>query len=83
MLREDVKNIQRAGMYIAKLSFNFNLNLVESWDSFILHSSTPPTHQSTHPVVKKEGTRLLNFNFILVEGCFNFNEVNLNCVKTH
>ena len=30
MLREDVKNIQRAGMYIAKLSFNFNHILVES-----------------------------------------------------
>ena len=24
--------------YIAKLSFNFNFNLVESWDGFILNS---------------------------------------------
>ena len=31
---------------IAKLSFNFNFNLVESWDSlnFIEHTHPPPTH---------------------------------------
>ena len=34
---------------IAKLSFNFNFNLVESWDGFILYSSTQPTH----PPLKK------------------------------
>ena len=36
---------------IAELSFNFNFNfnLVESWDVFILNSSTPATHPTTHP----------------------------------
>ena len=33
---------------IAKLSFNFNFNLVESWDSFILDFS----NHSTHPPEK-------------------------------
>ena len=27
--------------YIAKLSFNFNINLVESWDSIIISSTSP------------------------------------------
>ena len=38
---------------IAKLNFNFNFNLIESWDGFILNSSTPPNHlptqTPTHP----------------------------------
>ena len=32
-----------------KLSFNFNFNLVESWDSFILYSSMPLNHSNTQP----------------------------------
>ena len=45
----------------AKLSFNFNFNLVESWDSFILNfsnHSTPP--HPTHPK-KYKGPTLLNW----------------------
>ena len=29
---------------IAKLSFNFNFNLVESWDSIIITSNRPASH---------------------------------------
>ena len=36
--------------YIAKLNFNFNL--VESWDGFILHSSTPPTPEKLTTLAK-------------------------------
>ena len=32
---------------ILQTRFNFNFNLVESWDSFILNSSMPPTHPTT------------------------------------
>ena len=32
---------------IAELTFNFNFNLVESFDGFILYSSTPPTQPPT------------------------------------
>ena len=42
---------------IAKLSFNFNYNLVESWDSinFIFN-----THPTTHPQEKFKNPHLLN-----------------------
>ena len=30
--------------FFAKLSLNFNFNLVESWDSFIHDLTTPPNH---------------------------------------
>ena len=38
-------------LIIDKLSFNFNYNLVESWDVYILNfPSQPATHHSpTHP----------------------------------
>ena len=39
--------------HIAKLSFNFNLILVESWDGIILNSSTPPTQPPTQSAMKK------------------------------
>ena len=34
---------------IAELTFNFNFNLVESFDGFILYSSTPPTQPPPTP----------------------------------
>ena len=35
---------------IAKLSFNFNYNLVESWDSInFIFNTHPPNHPPTHP----------------------------------
>ena len=37
-------------MYIAKLSFNFNFNLVESWDSIIISSVRP----SVRPASEQE-----------------------------
>ena len=51
---------------IAKLSFNFNYNLVESWDGYILNF---PSHPATHP--EKYGmtsASTANFDYI-----FNYN----------
>ena len=55
-------------LLIAKLSFNFNYNLVESWDGYILNfPSHPATHQPTHP--EKYGmTSAANFDYN-----FNYN----------
>ena len=36
--------------FFAKLSFNFNYNLVESWDSInFIFNTHPPNHPTTHP----------------------------------
>ena len=45
------KAIQTLKIPVAKLSFNFNYNLNESWDGYILDfPSRPATHHpATHP----------------------------------
>ena len=47
--------------HIAKLSFNFNSNLFESWGGFILYSSTPPTQPPTNPWKNSEPVSLSAF----------------------
>ena len=43
----------------AKVSLNFNFNLIESWDSFILNYFTPLNYPTTHPKI------MMRFNFFL------------------
>ena len=43
-VQKPIKNLHD----VAKLTLNFSLNLVESWDRFILNSSTQPDHPTTH-----------------------------------
>ena len=48
-------------IFFAKLSFNFNYNLVESWDSInFIFNTHPPTHPTTHPQEKFKNPHLLN-----------------------
>ena len=52
---------------IAKLSFNFNYNLVESWDGYILNfPSQPPTHPDKNGMTSASTANFdnsFNFNF--------------------
>ena len=47
-------------MYIAKLSFNFNYNLVESWDGYILNF---PSHPEKYGITSASTANFDN-NFI-------------------
>ena len=52
---------------IAKLSFNFNYNLVESWDGYILNfPSHPPTQPEKYGMTSSSTANFeYNFNFKL------------------
>ena len=52
-------------IYIDKLSFNFNYNLVESWDVYILNfPSHPPTHPEKYRITSASTANFdYNFNY--------------------
>ena len=69
---DDICNFLDTIYVIAKLSFNFNLNLVESWDSLIFDLSNHPTPPN-HPK-KYKGPNLTQL------GKANLYQTQLRCV---
>ena len=56
---------------IAKLSFNFNYNLIESWDGYVLNfPSHPPT---THPPTQPEKYGMTSASTANFDYNFNYN----------
>ena len=64
---------------IAELTFNFNFNLVESFDGFILYSSTPPTQPPTQPPTPE---KVVSLSHSLLFAKLTFN-INLNFNSIH
>ena len=68
-----LKHFELYQTIFAKLIFNFNFNLVESWDSFIFnfsnHSGHPPTRKSKirPEKLKQAGAELCQAQFSLGE----------------